>query len=382
MAWSAQGSRQRLRRRALVCAAVVLLIVGCRRGVPPSVPTASYVAPTSQKLTIPPSTATATATTDEPPETSAPTRAATPLPTVSGMTHDQVASLSTLVQIDDYPLYVMHAYGDAALASNRGAPRTGFACSLFAALGHPDRRLYGRNYDWDYSPALVLFAHPEDGYDSVSVVDIAFNGLEGTLGLTGLPIADRVILLDALGVPFDGMNAAGLAIGMAAVPSSDVPYDAALPDIGSLGIIREMLDHAGTVEEALEIMRGHNVHMAGGPHIHYLLADSGGDAALVEFYKGEMVVLDPVGAWHAATNHFRAPLDEGARQMCHRYAHLSEELVGAQGRVTVEEALGLLSDVSQSSTQWSAVYDMSSLALHIAMGHDYGDVTSLFLSLE
>ena len=51
-------------------------------------------------------------------------------------------------------------------------------CSLFAALGDPENRLFGRNFDWRYSPALLLFTDRPagGGYASVSMVDIAYLG--------------------------------------------------------------------------------------------------------------------------------------------------------------------------------------------------------------
>ena len=36
---------------------------------------------------------------------------------------------------------------------------------------------YGRNFDWEFSPALLLFTDPPDGYASVSMVDLTFLGI-------------------------------------------------------------------------------------------------------------------------------------------------------------------------------------------------------------
>ena len=60
--------------------------------------------------------------------------------------------------------------------SDLAASPRAWACSLFAALGDVDNMLYGRNFDWDYSPAVLLFTDPPDGYASVSMVDIAYLG--------------------------------------------------------------------------------------------------------------------------------------------------------------------------------------------------------------
>lgn len=300
----------------------------------------------------------------------------TPLPKVSGLTDAQVASLASLERIDDYPLYVMHIYGDAAPISadpvRDAAAVPAFACSLFAAFGDAETRLYGRNFDWDYGPALMLYAHPDDGYDSVSMVHLGFYFSEADArSLDEVSLSERRRLLEMVRHPFDGMNDRGLAIGMAAVPDSKVLSDPNLPTVGSLSIMREILDHAADVDEALDVMRGVSINMGGGPQIHYLMTDATGCAVLVEYYEGEMVVLPDTGGWHLATNHFRAPLNERVTFNCARYARLDEVLTATAGRLTPQSAMDLLSDVAQSSTQCSVVYDMARRQVHVAMGRGY-----------
>lgn len=108
-----------------------------------------------------------------------------------------------------------------------------------------------------------------------------------------------------------------------------------------------------------------------GPQIHYLLADASGDAALVEFYEGELLVCRVDGKWHLATNHYRAPLVSGEGSGCWRYDQLDAELAAADGRLSAGDAMALLAQVAQASTQWSAVYDMVDLTVSVAMGQDY-----------
>ena len=150
---------------------------------------------------------------------------------------------------------------------------------------------FGRNFDWDYSPALLLFTQPQDGYASVSMVDIAYLGFGDTRahGLTELPLKERSALLDAPYLPFDGMNEHGLAIGMAAVSSGEMKSNPSKETIGSLMVIRNMLDYARNVDEAIAILGSYNIDFEGGPAIHYLIADPSGRAALVEFYQGKMI---------------------------------------------------------------------------------------------
>jgi len=302
-----------------------------------------------------------------------------------GLSDEEVATLSSLEQVDDYPLYTMRYYGayNQRASSAEMASLPAWACSLFAALGDADSMLYGRNFDWEYSPAVVLFTDPPDGYASVSMVDIAYFGFEGTKAgtLTDLPLIERQALLDAPLWPFDGMNEHGLAVGMAAVSPGHMRPDPNKETMGSLMVIREMLDHASNVDEAVAIMQSYNVDMEGGPPIHYLMADSSGRSVLVEFYQGEMVIIPNEMPWHLATNFLRASAGESVEGECWRYDKISQRLTQAEGQLTVQDAIHLLADVSQEATQWSVVYGMSTGDVNVTMGRQYDNPHTLHLSL-
>jgi hypothetical protein len=298
-------------------------------------------------------------------------------------------TLASLEKVDDHPLYVMHYEGaytsgdeDIVRDASLGASVPSWACSLFAALGDADAMVYGRNFDWEHSPAVLLFTAPPDGYASVSLVDIAYLGFTEAEArdLTKLSLDERRPLLDAPYLPFDGMNEYGLTIGMAAIPDSAMPYDQAKMTIGSLGIIREMLDHARTVDEAIAVMENYNVDMGGGPAIHYLIADATGKAVLIEFYEGEMVVIPNDTAWHQATNFLLSAVTGGSAEgNCWRYDKIAARLSLAEGRLSTPDALALLSDVSQPGTQWSVVYGISTGEINIAMGRHYDTIHTFHL---
>lgn len=306
-----------------------------------------------------------------------PAQTATPpqVEAVPGLSADNIATLGSLEKVDDYPLYVMRYSGSYQDYLNAPAPPQGFSCSLFAALGDPESRLYGRNFDWDFSPALLLFTDPPDGYASVSLVDLTFLGIDlsAANSLTDLPLAERTALLSAPSMPFDGMNEYGLVIGMAAVDGSRATDNPGKATIGSIGIIREMLDHARDVDEALALMEKYNIDFTGGPAIHYLMADAGGKSALVEFVNGEMRVLAASDPWHVATN-FLCSTTEGDGG-CWRYPILRNRLAETEGGLGSAEAMELLAEVSQpDSTQWSAVYDLSTGRIRVVMGRQYAVV--------
>ena len=349
---------QRLLQKMIGLALILGLVVGC---------SAPAVTPTP----IPP--------------TSTPTAVPTPTIRADGLSHEEAMTLSSLEQVDDYPLYTMRYYGaySQRASSTETASLPAWACSLFAALGDADHKLYGRNFDWEYSPAVLLFTDPPDGYASVSMVDITYFGFEGNKAgtVTDLPLIERRALLDAPLLPFDGMNEHGLAVGMAAVPPGDMRPDPNKETIGSLMVIREMLDHASNVDEAVAIMQSYNVDFEGGPPIHYLIADSSGRSVLVEFYQGEMVVIPNEMPWHLATNFLRSSVGESAEGECWRYDKISQRLTEAEGQLTVQDAMDLLADVSQGSTQWSVVYGMGAGEVNVTMGREYDNVHTLHLSL-
>jgi hypothetical protein len=295
-----------------------------------------------------------------------------------GLTADQAATLSTLQKVDDYPLYTMRYIGAPRTSEVREASDgfPDFACSLFAALGDPEDRVFGRSFDWRYSPALLLFTDrpAADGYASVSMVDIAYLGFDDrTVDLTTLPLAGRRGLLDAPSWPFDGMNAAGVAVGMAAVPSAEGPHDPGKPTVDSLEVMRAILDRAGSVDEAVAILGQYNIDWEGGPPLHYLVADRSGRAALVEFHGGEIIALPNAGPWHAATNFTRSAVAGDAAGQCHRYDTLIRRLTDASGVLDAGTALDLLRAVAQteSATQWSVVYGLNTGQVDVGMGQGF-----------
>lgn len=315
---------------------------------------------------------------------------------------DEIATLSSLKQLDDFPLYTIRyigSYSEPALTAIKprqaqidhllapNACQEPWGCSLFASLGDPSKRLYGRNYDWRFSPALLLFTDPPDGFASVAMVDIEYLGFGGNRAndLSSLPLAERRALLEAPALPFDGMNEQGLAIAMAAVPPGEMRRDPNKKTIDQLAVMREILDHASTIDEALKILAAYNIDMVEIP-LHYLVASSAGNSALVEFYQGKMEIFRNEDPWLLATNFLVASTGGQPQGQCLRYDHISQRLQELGGQLTVQDALSLLADVSQggpqaqSSTQWSIVYDLTGGDVNIIMGRKYtGGVHTLHL---
>lgn len=306
----------------------------------------------------------------------------------AGLTEPQFVTLSSLTLVDGYPLYTLHysgSYGDTPvsylplenLEASSACPA--WACSLFAALGQPGGYLTGRNFDWRYSPALLLFTDPPGGYESVSMVDIAYLGFDGASAseIVNLPLADRAVLLEAPWLPFDGMNEKGLFIGMAAVPPGNMRPNPSRPTVDSLVILRLVLDQAASVDEAISIFEQYNVEIGGGPPLHYLVADATGKAAVIEYAGSEMRFFPNQEPWHAATNFLLAEPEP-----CGRYALLQDRLSESRGKMDPQAAMRLLENVSQGgdyATQWSVVYELDARRVTVVMGRQYKQTYTFFL---
>ena len=301
---------------------------------------------------------------------------------LTGFSAEEIATLASLVQVDEYPLYTMSYLADyqseelAGWISGKSEGEAAWACSLLAAFGDPQEMLYGRNFDWDFSPALLLFTDPEGGYASVSMVDLHYLGFgaERAFGMESQPMEELARLLDAPYLPFDGMNEAGLAIGMAAVPDGSGPPDPDKATLDSLQIIRVILDGAASISEAEEIIRAYNIDWGSGPTLHYLVADASGSSALIEFSKGEIVVHRNQDPWQAATNFLVSEAGADPETHCWRYDLITDRIEDSSGRLTAGEAMSLLEGVSQQNTQWSVVYRISAGEVLVVMGQEYWNV--------
>jgi hypothetical protein len=301
-------------------------------------------------------------------------------------TEEEAATLESLERMDEHPLYVMRYRGTYRGMDGPGGPprlmgaitlpapgtgRRAWGCSIFAALGDETEILYGRNADTYDGAGLLLFTDPPGGYASVSMVHLNWLALGGepSRNLAEVPLADRKMLLYAPFVPFDGMNEKGLAIAVAAVESGGLMHpDPKKRSISLMGVMREVLDRAATVQEAIDIMGSYNINMAGAP-VHYLVSSAAGESAILESYNGKLVATWNTSPWQAATNFIVAASGGKSEGGCWRYNLINFRLRESAGQVGTQDALRLLADVIQESTQWRALYHLTSGEIEIVMGN-------------
>jgi hypothetical protein len=307
--------------------------------------------------------------------------AASPTTAAAPLTAAQTRTLASLRVLDErHPLYEMTYAGALPPLLPAAAPdpapgpdgfRRPFGCTVLLA-GDPARPVVGRNFDWDPNPALVLRTDPPGGTATVSVVDISYLGYDrARLAELDTPAGRRALLRAPL-LPFDGMNEHGLAVGMAAEESAVAARRPGRPLVGSVRVMRLVLEQARTVREAVAVLGRYDVDFDGGPPLHYLVADATGDSAIVEHVGGRFTVI-PRGSqpWQVMVNFQQATSTAASRQADTRWRTATARLAAARGRLDPAGVLGLLREVRQGHTQWSVAYDLKARQAHVTAGQDY-----------
>lgn len=309
---------------------------------------------------------------------------ATPAAPLTPTEERTLASLTLLD--DDHPLYEMTYAGalppilpaagapDPAATTGPSGLRKPFGCTVFLA-GDPARPVLGRNFDWDPNPALILHTDPPGGTATTSVVDISYLGYDRAhLADLDTPAGRRALLRAPL-LPFDGMNEHGLAVGMAADETAVATRRPGRALVGSVRIMRLVLEHARTVRQAVAVLGAYDLDFNGGPPLHYFVADATGAAAIVEFVGGRFTVI-PRGdqPWQVMVNFQQATSTEASRRADRRWRTATARLAAARGRLDPRQVLGLLADVRQGHTQWSVAYDLKGRRAYVVVDQDYRTV--------
>ncbi len=318
------------------------------------------------------------------------------LAVVADLGPNDFRSLVTIKKVDDYPLYVMRYYGDYGfkdLQTGRGLKGVwkwayeelkpqgnGSMCTCFTTSNQQADRVFGRNFDWwNTKAALLLFTEPPDRYASVSIVDITYFDFNPE----DPGILDYLVLVGAPYMPFDGMNECGLAVGIMSIEYSDGGSDPNKETLGVIQLMRQMLDNASNVDEAIMLARKYNIVFYYGPTVHLLISDADGNSAVVEFLDGGPVITRNEHPFQACTNFIVSGKNtEQALDSCWRYKTAYNTLQQADGELSPQQAMTLLSNVSEGHTVWSAVYGQSTGKIQLAMGKGYERICEFSLEMK
>ncbi len=87
-----------------------------------------------------------------------------------------------------------------------------FGCATFASMTTDGNHLFGRNFDYYETDALLVHASPEDGYESYAMADLNFLGIGGESGISEESIGAKALMLVAPYACMDGVNEMGVVV--------------------------------------------------------------------------------------------------------------------------------------------------------------------------
>lgn len=259
-----------------------------------------------------------------------------------------------------------------------------YGCSLFSAYGNPEAALFGRSFDnasdWERCISMVVRCAPPDGYESITLVrvrDVGYLGylLEGDI--TALSFEQKRRLLETVYIPPDGINEHGVVAGLAQLSPRSFQPDGSKPSIYKTRWIREILDHAASVDEAVVVTRRFNIVEDNLSSLanHLLLSDPSGRSVILELNNGEIQVVPMAGNFQVMTNTYvyNEPV-EVLKRACSRYNTIHQTLETAHGFLDISSAFDILETVGYWNTEWSAVYNMTTKEALVVTYMDFENV--------
>ena len=260
-------------------------------------------------------------------------------------------------------------------AKEAGAPLTidvqGSACSSIVAKNANSGTggyIYGRNFDWDEGPAIIIHTMPDGGYESVSTCYVPFVS-EDTNWAPTSDIENNAVSVAGIYVPMDGMNEKGLYIAnlnddiyaSASKPATD---DAAKKNVQTTVAIRYILDKAATVDEALNFLSSIDMIPVYADQetdtepvyaYHFAIADNSGKSVVAEWIHGELKVTDT----KIVTNFNIFNHTDNLAGNCDRFDSLATAGGAANWEMTTAQVTEALKNVQHGHSEWSAVFEPS-----------------------
>ena len=239
--------------------------------------------------------------------------------------------------------------------------KTAFGCSALTVKTPEGGVLMGRNFDFPSALGVVLHTIPDRGYETITTFNVNFFGFGEDYKPEGF--TKQYQALASLFFALDGINEKGLAIAdLMAGDTIQTNQHTSKPDLTTTAAISYLLKNAANVDEALDLLRGIDMHSDIGSAHHYAMADASGKHVVVEYVDNEIVVVESP----AVANHYLcdAKLNVGLIEGDDRYARLCERYEQAGGVMNETQLTEAIEAVSQPErkgflgTAWTMVMDL------------------------
>lgn len=183
--------------------------------------------------------------------------------------------------------------------------------------------------------------------------------------------------------PTGGMNEKGLVVELMWLDGTKYPDADDRPAVGVLQWIQYQLDNCSTVDELIATDKTVRIASKGTTPLHYLVADSSGNVATIEFLNGKMkvhkgkdlpfaVLANDTYAssveyatkrlGNAGNNYFSSNSMDRFAKACNMVKAFQKESTGTP---VIDHSFSILDDVAQGThTKWSIVYDITNKKIY------------------
>lgn len=262
-----------------------------------------------------------------------------------------------------------------------------FSCTTFC-LKSESELLFGRNYDWHIEYGII-FVNKKDVMKSASVRHESSAQWISKYGSVTFNQFGREF-------PNGGINEAGLVVELMWLEQTEYPPKDNRPEVGGiLQWIQYQLDNYSTVEEVIESDKLVRIPEGSVP-VHFLITDSKGSCAVIEFLKGRLVSHSGKSlnycvltndTYETSEKYYNHMSDSGKENILNdennslnRFAKacsMIDRLKNLNIQPSVDYAFEILNEVSQKeSTKWSIVYDINNKKIFYKT-HSNQDIKSI-----
>ncbi len=264
-----------------------------------------------------------------------------------------------------------------SLVITLGCVAQAIPCTTFCLRTKDGTTLVGHNYDYDTGVGMLIVN--KRGVAKISTTEDDGNPAKWTSKYGS-------VTFNQFGRenPNGGMNEKGLVVELMWLSDTEYPKSGKEPTVDLLEWIQYQLDTAATVDEALRNAASIRIDpQLPGIKIHYLIADAAGNAAVLEYPAGKLVVRTgaelpkPVltnNTYGSSLDYAKkTPLEkatsDGSWDRFLRASHGLDTFNGSKSD-PVSYSFSILEDVqsqlytSNDYTVWSVVYDQRSRVIH------------------
>ncbi len=305
------------------------------------------------------------------------------LATINSFSH--LGDFHTINYVGDYEEIL--DYLDGLYVGGQNQMYGEMGCSLFSGIGDSENIFFGRNFDNPQQDILVGKYSSPGCYESIALNRLADVGLPLGTNFNNLTQQQKLLLLRSPYFAADGMNSMGVAAGLAYVQEVDVVMHPEKDTIFITRWVREILDHAANVEEAIEISNSYNIvdNMFGPNSLchHLLVTDGNGNSVILEYHDGQFMTISPEPNWQVLTNTpiYNVPLQQ-LFSLCYRYELLYNALQAQNGEI-IDWRNGL--DILElptwgnlyNGTQWSNLFDLNENVMYLSLYRDFDNIVQV-----